>query len=61
MTLLTQGQLLFRVSRPLSWTIAPAIWLAGLIHAGNYTQAVPGVLFAIALSFPTCLSEDPSP
>ena len=62
MTLLNRIQLLFIVSRPLSWFIAPALWFSGLVHSGTYVQAghdVPGMLFAIALSFPTCLSENP--
>jgi 4-hydroxybenzoate polyprenyltransferase len=58
MTLVTQIQLLFSVSRPLSWIIAPSIWFSGLVHSGMYAWEVPGILFAIGLSFPTCLSEN---
>jgi hypothetical protein len=57
MALLNRMKLLFRVSRPLSWTIGPSIYIAGFMHSGTFPQLIPGVLFAIALSFPACLSE----
>ena len=57
MALLSQAQLLVMISRPLAWIIAPAIWFSGLIHSGTDAQSVPGILFAVALSFPTCLGE----
>ena len=59
MTFLNQARLLFVISRPLAWVIAPAIWFSGIIHSGANAKAVPGILFAAALSFPTCLSEKP--
>jgi hypothetical protein len=57
MTLLDQVQLLFTVSRPLSWIIAPSLWFSGLVHSGTYVLTVEGLLFAVALSFPICLSK----
>ena len=57
MTLYSQARLLLMVSRPLTWIIAPTIWFSGLIHSGINAQDAPGILFAVALSFPTCLNK----
>ncbi|KAF2651425.1 hypothetical protein K491DRAFT_665596 [Lophiostoma macrostomum CBS 122681] len=48
---------LLMASRPLAWFIAPAIWFSGLIHSSSGTPSITpqGLLFALALSFPTCL------
>jgi len=55
---LTQAQLLFTISRPSAWIIAPIIWFSGVTHSGTHALTVPGVLFAAALSFPICLSKN---
>ena len=55
MTLIDKIKLLFIVSRPLSWIIAPAIWVSGLAQSGTNIQAIPAILYVVALSFPTCL------
>lgn len=53
-TSMTISRLLI-ISRPLAWVIAPAIWFAGVVHAGQAIQILPAVIFVGALTFPTCL------
>ena len=55
MALSNRLHLLFGASRPLSWLIAPAIYFSGFIHSGTYPHTAPALLFALALSFLTCL------
>lgn len=52
---LGQTQLLVQTSRPLSWIIAPSIYFAGFIHSGTFPRNIPALLFAVGLTFPTCL------
>ena len=57
MTLFNQVKLLSSTSRPLGWVIAPAIRFSGLVHSSTTARTIPGILFAAALTLPTCLSE----
>ena len=57
MALFNRTCLILSASRPLAWVIAPAIWFSGLVHSSASAQSTAGVLFAVALTFPTCLGE----
>ena len=56
-TLFNRICLILSASRPLAWVIAPAIWFSGLVHSSAGARSTAGVLFAVALTFPTCLGE----
>ena len=56
-TVFDQFKLILSASQPLAWAIAPALWLSGLIHSSTNAQSTPGILFAAALTLPTCLGE----
>ena len=53
--------LILSASRPLAWVIAPAIWFLGLVHSSTNALSTAGMLFTVALTFPTRLGEAVSP
>lgn len=57
LVLLDRLQLLFRVSRPGYWIGCPSVYFMGLVHSGTYPLTLPVILFAVAVSFPICLSK----
>lgn len=55
MAILERVRLLARVSRPIGCLLVSSTYFLGIIHSGSYPELLPGILLALAFSFPLCL------